>query len=47
MRLPVRDLTSETADAALTLSFTLDRGAFATAVLRELCDVAAESGAAV
>mgnify|MGYP001816569751 FL=1 len=42
MRLPVRDLTSETADAALTLSFTLDRGAFATAVLRELCDVAAD-----
>ncbi|MFK7829391.1 MAG: tRNA pseudouridine(13) synthase TruD [Congregibacter sp.] len=40
-RLPVQDLTSQTAEAAMVLSFTLERGAFATAVLRELCDFAA------
>ncbi len=42
LRLPVQDLTSENSDNSLTLSFTLDRGAFATAVLRELCEVPPE-----
>jgi tRNA pseudouridine13 synthase len=42
LRLPVQDLTSENSDTSLTLSFTLDRGAFATAVLRELCEVPPE-----
>lgn len=37
LRLPVRDLSSEINETGLTLSFTLDRGTFATAVLRELC----------
>lgn len=40
LRLPVRDLASEISEATVVLSFTLDRGAFATAVLRELCDTA-------
>lgn len=44
LRLPVRDLTSEISAAEVALSFTLDRGAFATAVLRELCEVVAASG---
>ncbi|MEQ8515177.1 MAG: tRNA pseudouridine(13) synthase TruD, partial [Chromatocurvus sp.] len=43
LRLPVRNLTREISDAAVVLSFSLDRGAFATAVLRELCEVAAAS----
>ena len=44
MRLPVRELTSEISGSAVVLSFTLDRGAFATAVLRELCKERAASG---
>lgn len=41
-RLPVHDLTSEVYATAVVLSFTLDRGAFATSVLRELCQGVAE-----
>lgn len=37
LRLPVRNLTSEFTDDGVLLGFTLDRGAFATVVLRELC----------
>jgi tRNA pseudouridine13 synthase len=37
LRLPVRDLVSEITENTVTLSFTLGRGAFATAFLRELC----------
>jgi tRNA pseudouridine13 synthase len=47
LRLPVRDLASEISDAAIVLSFTLDRGAFATAVLRELCEASGGSGSSV
>ncbi|MDP5069532.1 MAG: tRNA pseudouridine(13) synthase TruD [Congregibacter sp.] len=43
LRLPVRDLKSETIETGLVLSFTLDRGTFATAVLRELCETATET----
>lgn len=39
LRLPVVDLTSTDTEDAVVLSFTLERGAFATAVLRELCTV--------
>jgi len=39
LRLPVRDLTSELTEAGMLLDFNLDRGGFATSVLRELCDV--------
>ncbi|MFT4873707.1 MAG: tRNA pseudouridine13 synthase [Congregibacter sp.] len=38
LRLPVRDLASEFIEGGIVLSFTLDRGTFATAVLRELCE---------
>jgi tRNA pseudouridine13 synthase len=38
LRLPVKTLTHDISDATLTLSFTLERGAFATSVLRELCE---------
>lgn len=38
LRLPVRNMGSELSHASLVLSFNLDRGAFATAVLREVCD---------
>lgn len=38
LRCVVRDLVVESDAGALTLSFTLGRGQFATAVLRELCD---------
>ncbi|MFK8042484.1 tRNA pseudouridine(13) synthase TruD [Congregibacter sp.] len=41
LRLPVRNLRSEISDTSLTLSFSLDRGTFATAVLRELCSASA------
>lgn len=41
LRLPVRDLRSEFTEAGVLLGFTLDRGAFATAVLRELCNARA------
>jgi tRNA(Glu) U13 pseudouridine synthase TruD len=34
----VQDLVSETSGTGVVLCFTLARGAFATAVLRELCD---------
>lgn len=37
LRLPVRALTLEFNHIGATLGFSLDRGAFATAVLRELC----------
>jgi hypothetical protein len=40
LRCAVRDLSVESEAAALTLSFTLGRGQFATAVLREICDLA-------
>ncbi|EAQ98070.1 tRNA pseudouridine(13) synthase TruD [Congregibacter litoralis] len=39
LRLPIRDLRQEFNEDSLILSFTLDRGAFATAVIREVCDV--------
>jgi tRNA pseudouridine13 synthase len=39
LRLPVIDLTSTDTEDAVVLGFTLERGAFATAVLRELCTV--------
>lgn len=42
-RLPVPDLASVVTDEGLLLTFTLGRGAFATAVLRELCDTTAQS----
>lgn len=45
LRLPVRDLASEITEASLVLSFSLDRGTFATAVLREVCEAAPEPGA--
>ncbi len=38
LRLPVRNLSHETNEADIVLSFTLDRGTFATAVLREVCE---------
>ncbi len=47
LRLPVRDLTCAFSETSMALAFTLDRGAFATAVLRELCDVITEPGTAV
>ena len=37
-RLVVRDLDWSTEPGAATLSFSLGRGAFATSVLREICD---------
>lgn len=37
LRLPVRDLGTGITPSAISLCFTLDRGSFATAVLRELC----------
>lgn len=37
-RLPVRDLDWSTEPDAVTVSFSLGRGAYATAVLREICD---------
>ncbi|WOJ96985.1 tRNA pseudouridine(13) synthase TruD [Congregibacter brevis] len=37
LRLRVRNLKSEITETSITLSFSLDRGTFATAVLRELC----------
>ena len=40
LRCAVRDLAIESEAGALTLSFTLGRGQFATAVLREICDLA-------
>ena len=40
LRCAVRDLQVEAEAGALTLSFTLGRGQFATAVLREICDLA-------
>lgn len=47
LRLPVRDLAGDIAETALVLTFRLDRGAFATSVLRELCEVTAHLEAAV
>ncbi len=41
LRLPVRDMTCEFTEAGILLGFTLGRGAFATSVLRELCDASA------
>jgi len=46
LRLRVHDLYSSHCDDHLTLSFTLDRGAFATSVLRELCDTRASQAPA-
>ena len=43
-RLGVPDLAAAVEDDAITLTFTLGRGAFATAVLRELADVSDASG---
>ena len=40
LRCAIRDLTAEREANTLTLSFTLGRGQFATAVLREICDFA-------
>jgi tRNA pseudouridine13 synthase len=42
LRLPVQALRSEVSEGAVVLSFTLERGAFATSVLRELCEAAAD-----
>jgi tRNA pseudouridine13 synthase len=41
LRCAIRDLSAERDAGSLTLSFSLGRGQFATAVLRELCDFAA------
>lgn len=38
LRLRVQDLAYELAEGCIVVSFTLGRGAFATSVLRELCD---------
>lgn len=38
LRLPVRELCSELIGEGVLLCFTLDRGAFATSVLREMCE---------
>ncbi|TCO76738.1 tRNA pseudouridine(13) synthase TruD [Chromatocurvus halotolerans] len=38
LRLPVRELSRELTDEGVSLCFTLDRGAFATSVLREVCE---------
>jgi tRNA pseudouridine13 synthase len=40
LRCAVRDLHAEPDAASLTLSFTLGKGQFATAVLREICELA-------
>ncbi len=40
LRCAVRDLSVESEAATLTLSFTLGKGQFATAVLREICELA-------
>jgi tRNA pseudouridine13 synthase len=40
LRCAIRDLSVESEAAALTLSFTLGKGQFATAVLREICELA-------
>jgi tRNA pseudouridine13 synthase len=42
LRCAVRELDVEADAGALTLSFSLNRGQFATAVLREICDFSAE-----
>jgi tRNA pseudouridine13 synthase len=39
LRCAIRDLSSERDASTLTLSFSLGRGQFATAVLREICDL--------
>ena len=39
LRCAVRDLTSEHEASSLSLSFALRRGQFATAVLREICEL--------
>lgn len=44
LRLPVRDLAMEANNNQLCLSFTLGRGSFATAVLREICHWNSEAG---
>ncbi len=41
LRCPVRDLEVEADAGTLTFSFTLGRGQFATAVLREICELGA------
>lgn len=46
LRLPVRNLTAEFSDAGVLLCFTLDSGAFATSVLRELCNAVAAADTA-
>jgi tRNA pseudouridine13 synthase len=43
LRSPVRELLAETEGSTLTLSFLLGRGQFATAVLREICDLGSGS----
>ena len=40
LRCAIRDLSVESEAATLTLSFTLGKGQFATAVLREICELA-------
>lgn len=42
LRLPVRELGRELTGEGVLLCFTLDRGAFATSVLREVCDTQAK-----
>ena len=38
MRCAIRELSAEHDGGTLTLSFSLGRGQFATAVLREICE---------
>lgn len=45
LRLAVQELRSEVSEEAVVLSFALERGAFATSVLRELCEAVAYPGA--
>jgi tRNA pseudouridine13 synthase len=40
LRCAIRELSSERDASTLTLSFSLRRGQFATAVLREICEFA-------
>ena len=43
LRCAVRELSSERDASTLTLSFSLGRGQFATAVLREICEFEGDS----
>jgi tRNA pseudouridine13 synthase len=45
LRLAVQELRSEVSEQAVMLTFSLEKGAFATSVLRELCETTTDSGA--